>query len=151
VAWRVPVLRRGQPQVVASGSAQVPAVAPGVGTTHLAGARQPGPAAVSQAAPSAAGATHVPVAEPVGRTHAAPAAQRVPTPSTLPHGIPAATIGWVTHCLLFVSQVRPAAALQSGPVARFGSQVAATVAISAVQVPDTVAVAPTHAAPWAHG
>ena len=66
------------------GTVHVPDVPPPV-VTHFAGNKQSGPAAVSQAAPSAAGAMHVPWVWPGGITHAAPELQRVIVVPTAPH------------------------------------------------------------------
>src|SRR5262249_53130442 len=129
---------------------QVPAVdTPPV--TQRAGNSQSGPAAMSHAALSGAGATHVPAVWPIAISHVAPAAQRVSTLLIRPHGMVGAASGWATHCFGAVLQVRPAAGLQSEPVLRSGSQVAPAVVSSAVHVPEAVIVAPTHARPSPHG
>jgi len=131
----------------------VPAVPPAVVGMQRAGVRHVGPVAGSHAAPSAAGATHVPIVEPVGNTHVAPAVHRVTTPATRPQLAPAAASGCATHTLVVPSQVSPASPLQSGPVLRFASHVAPAVATSAMQMPLTggCAVVPTHAKPASHG
>jgi hypothetical protein len=112
---------------------------------------QNGPFVASHAAPSAAGATHVPVMLPVARLHVAPARHPTNTLLTMPHVCPAATSGCIAHMFVDVLHVRPAAASQLGAVMVRASQVAPTVAPSAMQAPIVVMVAPTHASPWMHG
>jgi len=115
--------------------------------THFAGVMQSGPSTVSHAAPSAAGATQVPVGLPVARLQLEPALQPVTTPLIEPHVIPAPTSGCITHWFVIVLQTRPAAGSQFGPVACFASHAAPTVVPCGMQAPIAVAVAPTHDRP----
>jgi hypothetical protein len=90
---------------VASDTVHVPVVPPSAETTHLAGGVQPGPTvgSVEQEAPSAAGATHVPMPEGAPAsvtdfTHVPPPLQSAKpvmgAAPMSPHGCPAAT-SWI--------------------------------------------------------
>ena len=116
-----------------------------------AGVTQSGPLAVSHAPPSEAGATQVPMFEPVARWQKLPAPHATSTVPTTPHCPPAAAIVWVAHVLFDVSHVRPAAALHCGCAINRTSQAAPTVVPCGWQVPDVVAVEPTHDSPAPHG
>src|SRR5262249_34976010 len=91
-------------QVDGSGTMQMPAVPASPAITHFAGARQGGPASVSQAAPSFAGATQVPSFAPIGMMHSAPARQPTIPALTSPHMPPAATYVAAAHVFVSVSQ-----------------------------------------------
>ena len=126
-------------QVEASGSAHVPAVPPPLPATHTERSMQPGPFAVSHAAPSAAVATHMP-----GTPAVAPV--QVPNPlqntvwlltSFVSHGCPVAPSVMVAHCLVIALHVWNCVWSQPGPVCDVGSHVAPDWVSACWQVPVT--------------
>lgn len=125
--------------VDASGSEHVPAVPPSPAAMQLEGFMQLGPFAESQAAPSAAGAEHVPGTPVDAPVQTPPPLQNTvwSLTSFVPHGCPVDPSVIVAHCFVMVLQVRSCVWSQPGPVCDVGSQVAPDVATACWQVPVT--------------